>query len=92
MNSSTHKENTRTILALLGVQLGERLGEPTPIQAETALGKIHLQLDAISRELLRGEERDCEHLLDSVISIAATSIEFAASSILPEIQSEEGGR
>jgi hypothetical protein len=31
-------------------------------------------------------------LLDSVIAIAATSIEFAATSILPEIQREEGGR
>ena len=92
MNSSTQKENTRTLLSLLGEQLGERLCEPTPIQAETVLGKIHLRLDAISSELLRGEERDGERLLDSVIAIAATSIEFAATSILPEIQREEGGR
>lgn len=92
MNSLTHKENTRTLLALLGEQLGERLCGPTPIQAETALGKIHLQLDAISNELLRGEERDCERLLDSVIAIASTAIEFAATSILPEIQREEGRR
>jgi hypothetical protein len=92
MNSLTHKENTRTLLALLGEQLGERLCGPTPIQAETALGKIHLQLDAICNELLRGEERDCERLLDSVIAIASTAIEFAATSILPEIQREEGRR
>jgi len=88
MNSSTHNENTRTLLALLGEQLGERLCGPTPIQAETALGKIHLQLDAISNDLLRGEERECERLLDSVIAIAATSIEFAATSILPDILRE----
>ena len=93
MTSSTQiNENTRTLLALLGEQLGEGLCGPKPIKSETVLGKIHLRLDAISSELLRGEERDGERLLDSVIAIAATSIEFAATSILPEIQREEGGR
>lgn len=92
MTSTRINENTRTLLELLGEQLGERLGGSAPVQAETALGKIHLQLDAICGELLRGEERDGERLLDSVIAIAATAIEFAATSILPEIQREEGGR
>lgn len=85
-------ENTRTLLELLGEQLGERLCEPSPNQAEAALGRIHLQLQAVCNELARGEERDNERILDTVIALAATAIEFAAASLLPEIQGEEAGR
>jgi len=92
MNTTLNSDNTRTLLELLGEQLGERLCEPTSIQEETALGRIHLKLHAVSSELQRVEGRDNERILDAVIEIAAIAIEFAANSLLPEIQGEEVGR
>jgi len=63
MNSSTQKENTRTLLSLLGEQLGEQLGErlcePTPIQAETVLGKRRYFFDwGVQTICYSGSDRD----------------------------------
>ncbi len=92
MNTTLTSENRRTLLELLGEQLGERINETNTKQAETAFGRIHLQLHAVANEIGRGEGRDNERLLDTVIEIAAIAIDYAANSLLPEIQGEEVGR